>query len=181
MASLTWWTWAWVNSGSWGWTERPGVLQSLGSKESDMTELNWTEYFINGSFSFNCYLLDKRTEVKSYILCLWQYGSEKGGEAGIWDSADIQQRLHCRESLVSSGTKDVGIRFSGKVLCIVLSLQIWCQPCIWWPSGSTQWQVLLGWLVFPAWERTEVGDPPRPQLLLGSHSSDHAGQPHRAL
>ena len=30
MASLTWWTWVWVNSGSWWWTGRPGVLQSMG-------------------------------------------------------------------------------------------------------------------------------------------------------
>ena len=30
MASLTQWTWVWVNSGSWWWTERPDVLQSLG-------------------------------------------------------------------------------------------------------------------------------------------------------
>ena len=29
-ASLTQWTWVWVNSGSWWWTGRPGVLQSLG-------------------------------------------------------------------------------------------------------------------------------------------------------
>ena len=26
MASLTWWTWVWVNSRSWWWTGRPGVL-----------------------------------------------------------------------------------------------------------------------------------------------------------
>ena len=26
MASLTQWTWVWVNSGSWWWTGRPGVL-----------------------------------------------------------------------------------------------------------------------------------------------------------
>ena len=26
MASLTWWTWVWVNSGSWWWTGKPGVL-----------------------------------------------------------------------------------------------------------------------------------------------------------
>ena len=32
MASLTWWTWVWVNSGSWWWTGRPGVLQFMGSK-----------------------------------------------------------------------------------------------------------------------------------------------------
>ena len=31
MASSTQWTWVWVNSGSWWWTGRPGVLQSMGS------------------------------------------------------------------------------------------------------------------------------------------------------
>ena len=44
MASLTPWTWAWVNSGSWWWTGRPGVLQSMGSQtvEPDWAaELNW--------------------------------------------------------------------------------------------------------------------------------------------
>ena len=36
--------WVWVNSGSWWWTGRPGVLQFMGRIESDMTEqLNWTE------------------------------------------------------------------------------------------------------------------------------------------
>ena len=30
MASLTPGTWVWVNSGSWWWTGRPGVLQSMG-------------------------------------------------------------------------------------------------------------------------------------------------------
>ena len=29
MASLTRWTWVWVNSGSWWWTGRPGVLQFM--------------------------------------------------------------------------------------------------------------------------------------------------------
>ena len=44
MASLTQWTWIWVNSGSWRWTGRPGVLQSMGSQKLDMTEwLNWTD------------------------------------------------------------------------------------------------------------------------------------------
>ena len=30
IASLTQWAWVWVNSGSWWWTGRPGVLQSMG-------------------------------------------------------------------------------------------------------------------------------------------------------
>jgi len=45
MASLTRWTWVWVNSGSWWWAGRPGVLQSMGlQRVKDTTEqLNWTE------------------------------------------------------------------------------------------------------------------------------------------
>ena len=30
LASLTQWTWVWVNSGSWWWTGRPGVLRFMG-------------------------------------------------------------------------------------------------------------------------------------------------------
>ena len=34
------------SSGSWWWTEKSGVLQSMGRKESDTTEwLNWTEVY----------------------------------------------------------------------------------------------------------------------------------------
>ena len=46
MASPTQRTWVWVNSGSWWWTGRPGVLQFMGSKtvgHNWVTELNWTE------------------------------------------------------------------------------------------------------------------------------------------
>ena len=40
-ASPTQWTWVWVNSRSWWWTGRPGVLQSMGSQRirHDWTEL----------------------------------------------------------------------------------------------------------------------------------------------
>ena len=47
MASLTQWTRVWVNSGSWWWTGRAGVLRFMGSESrtrlSDFSELNWTE------------------------------------------------------------------------------------------------------------------------------------------
>ena len=46
MASPTWWTWVWVNSGSSWWTGRPGVLQCMGSQRfghSWATELNWIQ------------------------------------------------------------------------------------------------------------------------------------------
>ena len=44
MTSLTQWTRVWVNSGSWWWTGRPGVLQSMGLqrvRQDWATELNW--------------------------------------------------------------------------------------------------------------------------------------------
>ena len=47
MASLTRWTWVWVNSGNCWWTWRPGVLQSMGLQRVGpdwATELNWTEH-----------------------------------------------------------------------------------------------------------------------------------------
>ena len=54
MASLTQWTWVWVRCGSWWWTERPGVLQSMGSQRVGhdwATERNWCLYLPNnGTF-----------------------------------------------------------------------------------------------------------------------------------
>ena len=50
MASPTWWAWVWVNSGSWWWTGRPGVLRFMGSqrvRHDWATELNWTECWSN--------------------------------------------------------------------------------------------------------------------------------------
>ena len=46
MASRTRWTWVWVNSGSWWWTGRPGMLRFMRSAKSwtrlsEWIELNW--------------------------------------------------------------------------------------------------------------------------------------------
>ena len=49
VASLTRWTWVWVNSGSWWCTGRPGVLRFMGSQRVGhdwVTELNWTRLVI---------------------------------------------------------------------------------------------------------------------------------------
>ena len=46
MASPSRWTWGWMNSGSWWWTRRPGMLRFMGSQRVGhhwATELNWTE------------------------------------------------------------------------------------------------------------------------------------------
>ena len=44
-SSQTQWTWGWVNSGSWWWTGRPGVLWFMGLQRVEhdwANELNWT-------------------------------------------------------------------------------------------------------------------------------------------
>ena len=47
MASLTRWTWVWVNSSSWWWTWRPGMLRFMGSQwvgRDWATELSWIQF-----------------------------------------------------------------------------------------------------------------------------------------
>ena len=49
MASLTRWTWVWVNSGSWWRTGKPGVLWSMKSQRVGhdwVTELNWFSWSV---------------------------------------------------------------------------------------------------------------------------------------
>ena len=61
MASPTKWRRVWVNSRSWWWTGKPGVLQSMGSqrvRQDWATKLKWTEspkYLLNmlGSLHFH--------------------------------------------------------------------------------------------------------------------------------
>ena len=71
MASPTLWAWVWVNSGSWWWTGRPGVLQSMGSQrvghdwETEpswnytLTFKKWTQRWVQ---TLNICLLRKRRQ-----------------------------------------------------------------------------------------------------------------------
>ena len=59
MASLTRWTWVWVNSGSWWWTGRPGELRYMELQRVGHdweTELNysWLKTLVGGANYWNC-------------------------------------------------------------------------------------------------------------------------------
>ena len=75
MASLTWWTWVWVDSGSWWWTGRPGVLQSMGLQRVGhkwATELNWNSRE-NPSVAFSnllCHKTGSRQYLCLHLICL---------------------------------------------------------------------------------------------------------------
>ena len=69
MASPTQCTWVLVNSGSWWWTRRPGVLRFLGSqrvRHDWVTELTWTEWDLFGGDGYS--LQDAIKTVKHFYF-----------------------------------------------------------------------------------------------------------------
>ena len=122
MASLTRWTWVWVNSGSWCWTGRPGMLRFMGSqrvRHDWATELNWTEWIIEKAREFQknsyfCFInyakafdyvdhyklwkILKEMGIPEYLTCLLRnlYGQDatvKTGQ-GITDWFQIGKGVH---------------------------------------------------------------------------------------
>ena len=91
MALPTWCTWVWVNSGSWWWTGRPGVLPSMGSqrvRHDWVTELTW-----NNEQSLLMFLVSKWvllgsirqvvTQRSEDILCWWGPRDVCSGQPGV--------------------------------------------------------------------------------------------------
>ena len=73
MASLTQWTWVWVNSRSWWWTGRPGVLRFMGSqtvRHKWVTKMNWTE--LNGLSPLMGTMLMQPPSPVVEVLWKWQ-------------------------------------------------------------------------------------------------------------
>ena len=81
MASPIQWTWVWVDSGSWWWTGRPGMLQFMGSQSRTRLS-NWTEWttkcvhFTACTYDFLLWTCVLSFEDTSWIFCTypkWQY------------------------------------------------------------------------------------------------------------
>ena len=70
MASQTRWTWVWVDSGSWWWTGRPGVLRFMGSQSRTWLS-DWTDWCrkLMKSYGFTNILEGK--QLKSQIAATW--------------------------------------------------------------------------------------------------------------
>ena len=71
MASLTRWTWVWVNSGSWWWTGRPGMLRFMGSQRIGhdwVTDLNRTDWTSDVKHFFICLLSLCISYLEKYLL-----------------------------------------------------------------------------------------------------------------
>ena len=67
MASPTRWTWAWVGSGSWWWTGKPGLLQSMGSQR---VRHNWAterQHIVDSQYCISFRCTAKRFSYTSYV------------------------------------------------------------------------------------------------------------------
>ena len=78
MASPTRWTWVSVNSRSWWWTGRPGVLRFMGSQRVGRdwaTDLIWSETFVGvGSMPFFFFFYPLKVNASLFIRIPWIKG-----------------------------------------------------------------------------------------------------------
>ena len=73
MASPTQWTWVWVNSGSWWWTGRPGVLQSMGLQRVGQDwEAEISDYTMQFISNLSCRWSDTK-----YWSTAWRFGTPR--------------------------------------------------------------------------------------------------------
>ena len=87
MASPTQWRWVWVNSGSWWWIGRPGVLRFMGLQRVGhdwATEVNWTDGWISKKNQvYNCYFRLKLINSICFHLCILRVGHISCGSLSL--------------------------------------------------------------------------------------------------
>ena len=127
MASPVRQTWVWVGSGSWWWTGRPGMLQSMGSQRVGhdwVTELNW-------NFSHAIFIISKLRvqDFRNYP---------------VWE-------IHC----TGRETGPTGIEWLAQIHVYPVSDAIWQSHRLSSPSPPTfnlsQHEGLLQWLSTLHW------------------------------
>ena len=145
MASLTQWTWVSVNSGSWWWTGRCGVLQSMGLQRVGhdwATELNWefispTSYFywkITDKFNGFCFQnMEDNEIVLMYKTILQAKANSKNRKQSCFCAC---WRLGNRENydLVENITQSFRLHIC-KIVMLVVGLRVvvkfmwinWCK------------------------------------------------------
>ena len=109
MASPTQWTWVWVNSRSWWWTGRPGMLQSMGSqtvRHDWVTILNWTQFLswpsMLGKTSTGFWWCSKKRRPDEFLngfhepgegRIRWQLGSSFLSNVRTWNRCQITEQF----------------------------------------------------------------------------------------
>ena len=117
MASLTLWTWIWVNSGSSWWTGRPGMLRFMGSQRVGhdwVTELSW----------LTTLMAESKYELKNLLMRM----KEESEKAGL--KLNIQKTKIMAYSPITSWHMWKKWR-QWQIFFSFLGLQ---NHCKWWPQ-----------------------------------------------
>ena len=122
--------WVWVNSGSWWWTGRPGVLWVMGSQRVGhdwATELNWTVKLLNLCLDF---------------ICKFNY------KLGITFVPAMQSSTQDHNKHSISG-RDFTIIINNQQLFSVLNSSSWLHCLLdqrfptFWPQGLVSWKTIF--------------------------------------
>ena len=103
IASLTQWTWVWVNSRSWWWTGKPGMLQFMGSQR---VRHDWVTELTEADFKkVKC----KIWNLGKKITFLWAQSEKsymKLHKKYKLKNQSITKKLHYKENLYSKNTNN---------------------------------------------------------------------------
>ena len=128
----TWWTWVWVNSGSWWWTGRPGMLQSMGSRKVGHEWLNWTEgHTVTAALPCSSHGLSSlrtcpRSPLHKCLLSLARCSDILQSHSGATGWCWCQNRFEPKESKVSKGWGHQGCHMEP---CAAVLVSV-TQPCL---------------------------------------------------
>ena len=126
MTSLTRWTWVWVNSGSWRWTGRPGVLWFMGSQRVGhnwATDLIWPSTLL---FHSCCHITGR--------------GREGGGDfwhSWVWDLRNPKASI----ALLIGRAGDQLV--PGQDLTLLWGVELWFSS--FWHRSPGRWGWSGGW------------------------------------
>ena len=125
MASLTWWTWIWVNSGSWWWTGRPGVLQFMGS-QSQKRLSDWTELIFILSEESTKITYKFQVNHSGYDDRLFQITSQNDKVGNLkWWGFKVRKTSICFTVRPSSHWNEAGRSFGMLAICVIVFS--WCH------------------------------------------------------
>ena len=135
MSSLTQWTWVWVSSGSWWWTGKPGMLQSMvlqRVRHNWVTELKWT----GDKVSFTLHPNGYRTILGEPYLQVIASAMSSKVTLSFWNTGSLWVVWHMMWTMGIMVICMLSKLFCYEVSSLNMTLfEIFCQ-CIRWPTDK---------------------------------------------
>ena len=102
MASLTWWTWVWMDSRSWWWTGRPGVLQFMELRRVDVVVQSLSCVQFSGWTGTWQVTVHGVAKSQTRLSDLTHTTFQKLGT--MWQRSDVVQSLNCVQLVMTPWT-----------------------------------------------------------------------------